>query len=211
MDRNRVFAVLATALGCAVATVPEAAATAPHEKTYTAGGIEYTVGHTDFAARAIAPVNGMPTNREAVVDNTTYGRFTGSGSGTLEVGYLVGCQLEVDTSLSLDADIGVDADIGAGVDIDSDGVDPGLDANIGADVSGGAGFDFELAPGEIEEVEIGEKELEPGTTGYLYSRDAHITVNNCGGLLTIRGYSIITVDSPEVGASGVVYTDPITL
>ncbi|MFI2228685.1 MspA family porin [Nocardia testacea] len=211
MHRNRVFGTLAATLGIVFVAVPEAAASAPHEKTYTAGGIEYTVGHTDFAARAVAPVNGMPTNREAVVDNTTYGRFTGSGSGTIKMGYLVGCQLEVGAGLSLDADMGVDGDVGAGVDVDTDGIDPSADAGIGADASAGVGVDLDLAPGEIEEIEIGEKELKAGTTGYFYSRDAHITANNCGGQLTLRGYSIITVDSPEVGASGVVYTDPITL
>ncbi|MGW5386368.1 MspA family porin [Nocardia sp. NPDC003963] len=211
MYRNRVFVTLVATLGCAVGAVPEAAATAPHEKTYTAGGVEYTVGHTDFAARPVAPLNGMPTNREVFLDNTTYGRFTGSGSGTLEAGYLVACLLELDTSLSLEADMGVDAGADLGVDIDTDGIDPGLDLSIGPELSAGAGFDFGLSPGEIAKIEIGEKELEAGTTGYYYSRDAHITVHNCGGPLTIRGYSIIGVDTPEVGASGAVYTDPITL
>lgn len=156
------FGTLAATLGVVFVAVPKAAASAPHEKAYTAGGIEYTVGHTDFAARAVAPVNGMPTNREAVVDNTTYGRFTGSGSGTLTMGYLVGCQLEVDTGLSLEADIGVDGDVGAGVDVDTDGADPSADAGIGADASAGVGVDLDLAQARSKKSRSAKRNWKPG-------------------------------------------------
>jgi hypothetical protein len=211
MSRNRVLVAVVAALGCAVAATPDAAAYAPREKTYTAGGIEYMVGHTDLAARPVTALNGALTNREAFLDNTTYGRFAGEGKGTLRAGYLVACQFDLDAELGLDAEVGADAGADAGIDIDLDGVEPGLDLSIGPEVSGSAGLSFSLTPGEIADIEVGEKELQPGTTGYYYTRDAHIDVANCGGPLTIRGYSIIEIDTPEVGASGAVFTDPITL
>ena len=212
MYRNRLFAGLAVAVGCGVVTAPHAAAaTAPHEKTYSAGGIEYTVGHRDFAARTIAPLNGMPTNREAFLDNTTYGRFTGPGSATLETGFLVACQLDLDTDLTLEADLDVDAGVDASAEVSTDGLDPSVKLKTSPEVSAGAGFDFELGPGEIAEIDDGDMKLTSGKTGSYYSRDVHITANNCGGQLTVRGYSIIRVESEETGASGAVYTDPITL
>ncbi|TLF82340.1 MspA family porin [Nocardia cyriacigeorgica] len=185
---------------------------APHENSYTGPeGFRFTVGHTDHAARPVAPLNAMPTNREVFLDNTSYGQVEGGGSGTLKAGYFVACAVDLEVQFSADASAGFDAGVSVGAGGSPDSLSPSVSASIGPSMSAGIGFGLSITPGKIVDVEVGEKALTPGGPGYLVSRDFHLLVQGCGGPLTIRAYTKITADSPAVTGNGAVFGDPIVL
>lgn len=212
MQRMRVLAAVVAVVGCVVGAPTAAAAYAGHEKTYsTPTGFEFTVGYDDLAARPVAAMNGMPTNREVFLDNTSYGRAHG-GTGHLKAGYYVACAVDVDAKLKIDPELDFNAGVSTDVGVGLLGPTAGVDLTFGPSVTGGVGIGISLAPGKIADVVAGEKDLPgDGATGYLMVEDFHLMVGGCGGPLTIRPYTLITADSPEAGGSGAVYGDPITL
>ncbi|GAB4583319.1 MspA family porin [Nocardia sp. IFM 10818] len=209
------FAAAVTAAGliagAPLAGTANAWALAPHEKTLDApNGMVVTVGHTANAARPVAPLNGMPTSREVYLDNTSYGAVTG-GTGKIRTGYFVACAVDLDVTFSIDADIGIDAGVNVGVGVDMTGVTPLAGADISPSFGAGIGFDLSIAPGKITDIKLSEKELPPGGTGYIVGRDYRLTVEGCGGPLTVQAYTIIEATSPEADAADWVIGDPIVL
>ncbi|MEV0064172.1 MspA family porin [Nocardia sp. NPDC050718] len=212
MYRKRVAVGAALSVGHLLVLVPATATVPTHEKTYDApGGLEYTVGHGDIAARPVGALNGMPTNREAFLDITGYGRVTGPGTGTIEAGYLVACAADVDVEVTLKGKLGFDAGADATLDVGLTSLDPGIELGAGPNVSGGLGVELSVAPGKIVEIPVGEQTLRPDATGYVHSRDFHLVVTNCAGPLTVRPYTSITTHSLDVTGTGAVFADPITL
>ncbi len=212
MYRMRAAVGAALSAGHLLVLTPAQASGPAHEKTYDApGGIAYTVGHTDIAARPIGSLNAMPTNREAVLDITGYGRVTGAGTGTIEAGYLVACAADIDVAVTLDGRLGFDAGADATVDIGLASLDPGIELGVGPAVSGGLGFELSVTPGKIAQVPVGEQTLRPDATGYVHSRDFHLVITECAGPLTIRPYTSITTHSPDLTGTGAVFADPIHL
>ncbi|MBF6133708.1 MspA family porin [Nocardia otitidiscaviarum] len=185
---------------------------APHEKTTAVpDGMSVTVGHTDSWFHPVAPLNGMPTNREVYLTNTSYGRVEG-GTGTIHTGWLVGCAVDLDVTFDIDASVGVDADLGIGISANPlTGVTPHASAGITPRIGGGMGLHLSITPGEIVTVERGSKDLPPGSTGYVVDRDYRLTVQNCGGPLTVQSYTIVEATSPEADAADWVTGDPIVL
>ncbi|WP_036498312.1 MspA family porin [Nocardia aobensis] len=96
-------ATTALALALLPATAASAAGPGGHENTYLApNGYSFTVGHLDYAAHPVTALNGMPTNREVFLDNTSYARIP-SGTGTLKAGCFVACAVDIDLGFSADA------------------------------------------------------------------------------------------------------------
>ncbi|MCP2295521.1 MspA protein [Nocardia amikacinitolerans] len=189
-----------------------AAAMAPHEKTVEGpNGFRFTVGHSGQAFHPVAPLNGMPTNREVFLDDTFYGRVEAGGTGTLKAGYLVACAVDLTVGIDLGAAIGFDGGFRVGGSSSSDSASSGVDASLGPDLSIGASIDLSITPGKVQPFEVGTKELPTGSTGYFVSRDFHVSVQDCGGPLTIRSYTIVEAQSPEVSGREAVYGDPIFL
>ncbi|WP_194817455.1 MspA family porin [Nocardia sp. XZ_19_385] len=200
-------------VGCILGSAGQAGAVqlAPHEKTYAApGGLEFTVGHSDHVANPVGSLNGMPTNREVFLDNTFYGKVS-TGIGTLKAGYYVACAVDMKVDLDIGASIGFDADLQLGVSITPEELFPGANVSVGPYLDAGMGIDLSLTPGKVVDLPVGERELLPGSTGYVFSRDRRVHVENCAGPLTIRAYAIVTVDSPEVTADGAVFGDPFVM
>lgn len=211
MNYKKVLGTTVATLGIALAGAPlaHAGGMAPHEKSYAGPeGFAMTVGHTDQSFRPVPPLNGMPTNREVYLDNTFYGEVPADAFGTLKAGYFVSCAVDLDLSVTVDASVGLDAGVTIGVG--SSGK-PSVNAQIGPDFSAGIGLNMSLTPGEIRDVEVGTKELSPGSTGYLVSHDFHLLVMNCAGPLTIRSYVTIAAESPQVTAGDAVFGDTIFL
>ncbi|WP_067543979.1 MspA family porin [Nocardia crassostreae] len=197
--------------GAPFAATADAWALAPHEKTLDApNGMVVTVGHTNNAARPVAPLNGMPTSREVYLDNTSYGTVTG-GTGTIRTGYFVACAVDLDVTFSIDADIGIDIGANIGVGVDITGVTPMASADISPRFGAGIGFDLAITPGKITDIALAEKELPPGGSGYIVNRDYRLTVEGCGGPLTVQAYTIIEATSPETDAADWVIGDPVVL
>ncbi|NNH71975.1 hypothetical protein HLB23_19295 [Nocardia uniformis] len=208
-------AVAAIGLGLGLA-VPLAATAhggglAPHEKSTVApNGMSVTVGHTDNWFHNVAPLNNMPTNREVYLTNTSYGTVEG-GTGKIRTGWFVGCAVDLDVSFSVDAHIGIDADVSVGVGVGSTGVTPYADAGITPSIGGGIGFDLSITPGNITDIQLGEKELPSGGTGYIVNRDYRLKVEGCGGPLTVQAYTVIEASSPEADVADWVMGDPVIL
>ncbi|MFE7796181.1 MspA family porin [Nocardia sp. NPDC057440] len=214
MNIKPVLATAVTMLGVTLASAPfaHAGGMAPHEKTVTGpNGFAFTVGHTDEAFRPIAPLNGMPTNREVFLDDTFYGHVDAPGTGTLKAGYLLACAVDITATVTLGAGVGIDAGFHLGVNASGDSTTPSASADLGPSLHAGAGIDLSITPGKIEKFEVGTKVLPSDSTGYLISRDFHLLVQNCGGPLTIRSYTIIEAQSPEADGRDAIYGDPIFL
>lgn len=189
-----------------------AATMAPHEKTVEGpNGFRFTVGHSGQAFHPVPPLNGMPTNREVFLDDTFYGRVEADGTGTLKAGYLVACAVDLTVGIDLGAAIGFEAGIRVGGSSSGDSASSSVDAGLGPDLHVGASIDLSIVPGKVQPFEVGTKELPPGSTGYFVSRDFHVSVQDCGGPLTIRSYTIVEAESPEVSGREAVYGDPIFL
>ncbi|MFJ4658248.1 MspA family porin [Nocardia sp. NPDC088792] len=186
-----------------------------HEKTVTApNGMTVTVGHRDNAVRPVAPLNGMPTNREAYLDNTSYGRVEG-GIGKLRTGFFIACAVDLDVSFDINATAGIGADVSGGVTADLTGVTPSASVAITPTIGANIGVDLSIRPGKIVDVELPpelrEKELPANDTGYIIDRDYRLTVQNCGGPLTVQAYTVIEASSPEANVAEYVLGDPEVL
>lgn len=67
----------------------------PHEKTFESDMGSFTVGTHDEVINRIAPLNSVPTSREALVSTVAYGRLDGQAEGVLKTGYSVGCAAKI--------------------------------------------------------------------------------------------------------------------
>ncbi|WP_169810896.1 MspA family porin [Nocardia amikacinitolerans] len=207
-----ITAALCTLGAVTVAPLPSAEAAEPHERNYRIdGGPEYSVGQRDTVTRLMPALNGMPTNRELMVDSTFYGRVEDSAAGTLKAGYLVACVMEAEPKANADAEGTVEGNGEVGVNVDPDEVTPSLDVKLKPSVSGGVGVEISLTPGKIADVGSGSKDLRGGSRGSLVNRDFYIQVSGCAGPLLVRPYAKTEVHSPDVDASGAVFGDPIIL
>ncbi|WP_019932916.1 MspA family porin [Nocardia sp. BMG111209] len=215
MHITSAIAIAATTVGL-VLGAPEASADtgvfAPHENTYvTTDGLTYTVGHAGSAVHPIAPLNNMPTNREAFMEGSFYGRVSGDGTGTLRAGYFIACAVDIDVVFSATAGVTMSLGANAGVAAAPDLVSPSVAASIGPSIAAGIGLDLSISPGKIKDVVIDAKTLTPDRTATVVSHDFHLWAHHCGGPLTIRPYSMITVSSPDTDASGAVFGDPMVI
>ncbi|WP_433192358.1 MspA family porin [Nocardia sp. CA-107356] len=212
MYRKCVLIAALTMVGCAVTTAPSAHAATSNEKTYSLSGtMQFIVGQRDVGARPLAALNGLPTNREVLLDTDFYGRISGSDSGTLTSGYYVACAVDLAPKAELETKLQADANLDLGLDITPGSVTPSIDVNLIPDLSGGLGAELSMSPGKIADIAVSTKKLQPDTLGTIVSRDFHIQVSGCGGALTIRAYARVTAESTAVDASGASYGDPIVL
>jgi hypothetical protein len=214
MHISSAIATAVTAVGIAL-TAPSAAADtgglAPHEKTTTGpNGFSFTVGHQDNAVRPVPPMNGMPTSREVYLDDTAYGRFDGPGTGKIKTGYFVACAVDLNVSFTINAGASMEASATAGVTV-GEVVTPSVDVSVGPTLTAGVTTAVTITPGKITEIKVGEKDLAPGVTGYIVSRDRQVRVDGCGGPLTVQAYTIIEASSPEVDGGDWVMGDPVVL
>lgn len=209
--RCALVAVLAIT-GCVTVASTRAQATAPQERSYTiAGGPDYMVGQRDLAARSMPALNGMPTNREVLLDSTFYAKVSGSATGTLETGYLVACTLDTDAKAKGDAGAGVEGDADFGVHGEPGQLTPKFDGSVSPNVHGSLGVEVSLTPGKIADVTSGSKDLRPGATGYVIDRDFYVQVSGCAGPLLIRPYAKVQAKTQDIDASGSVLGDSIML
>lgn len=205
------LAATAVGIGTALGTPAQADALAPHEKTTVApGGLTVTVGHLNNADRPVPPLNGMPTSREVYLDNTSYGQVTG-GTGKIRTGYFVACAVDLDVKFNIAGKAGIDVSASLGVSAGAELVTPSASVDITPDIGASIGFDLSIAPGKITDVKLGEKQLPGSATGYIVNNDYKLTVNGCGGPLTVQAYTIIEASSPATDAADWVVGDPIVL
>lgn len=155
----------------------------------TLDGRTLTVVGKDETQLPVAPLTTSLSSRDWLVGGTFTGSTTGSvAGGTLEVGYQIGC----------------------GVEMDKVKLNGGLTGILGNTNFGGAGVilppslalqalgQIEVAPrpGTVTNVSVNKKSFK-GTSARVTLRDVHIKVDNCVGASSLRSYAILTSSNTD--------------
>ncbi|WP_062993979.1 MspA family porin [Nocardia anaemiae] len=136
---------------------------------------------------------------EAIADITGHGRVPVS-SGSLTVGYQIGCQVDVSNGLT----VGLSAAIGPNVGISVGGV------NVGASALAIPSVSFSPKPGAITTVPLGTKAL-AGAHSSITVDQVQIKIDSCLGPASLRSYAIVSTSTADADNSVAVYGDPIWL
>jgi hypothetical protein len=153
---------------------------------HTPDGRTLTVVAKDETQLPVAPLTTSLSSREWLVGAT----FTGSGmadvsGGTLEVGYQIGCGIEMD-KVKLNGSIGLGTgafSIGAG----AGGIT--YPSTFSIPIQGQV--EVEPRPGTITNVQVDKKSFK-GNKTRVTVKDIHIKVDNCVGASSLRSYAVLT-------------------
>lgn len=155
----------------------------------TLDGRTITVAAKDETQLPVAPLTTSLSSRDWLVGGTFTGQTTGSvAGGTLEVGYQIGC----------------------GVEMDKVKLNGGLTGIIGNTNFGGAGvilppslslqpqgqIEVSPRPGTITNVIVSKKTFK-GTSARITLKDVHIKIDNCVGASSLRSYAVLTSSSTD--------------
>ncbi len=169
----------------------------PPKTTYSPDGWTFTVSARDETQRVTAPLTTAISTREYEVGGIYSGELVGpedseeGAQGTFEVGYQIGCGIDMSTSngVSLTGTMGLTPSIGViGTDIISplpEGILPGAAGNIGGGVTVG------LKPGLINTIPVSKKEFR-GDKPWIMVDGFHIKIDGCVGESFIRSYAFLT-------------------
>lgn len=147
-------------------------------------GRTLTVAAKDETQLPVAPLTTSLSSRDWLVGATFTGTTTGSvNGGTLEVGYQIGCGIEMD-KVRLIGQLGIDA---GDFQLGADGFDV-FDA-VAAPIQGQ--IRVEPRPGTVTKVMVNKKTFQ-GTSARVTLKDIHIGVDNCVGASSLRSYAILT-------------------
>lgn len=181
----------------AVVSPPPATTTSPDGWTLTVGAREET-------QLAIPPLTTALSTREYEVGGTYTASMTGPAEdepphGVLEVGYQIGCGIDMSTSngVSLTGTAGITPSIGIlGTDVVSpfpEGILPGVAGNLGGGITIG------LKPGLINTVAVAEKEF-TGAEPWVMVDGFRIKIDGCVGESFIRSFALLTRSTDESDA-----------
>ncbi|GJF08527.1 hypothetical protein NGTWS0302_21520 [Mycolicibacterium cyprinidarum] len=155
----------------------------------TLDGRTITVAAKDETQLPVAPLTTSLASRDWVVGGTFTGETTGSvGGGTLEVGYQIGCAVELDR---VNLYGGVDGILG-----DTNFGQSGLILPPSASLQLDGAFEVDALPGTVTTVNVSSKEFK-GTSARVTLRDIHISVDGCVGSSTLRSYAVLTSSSAD--------------
>ena len=150
----------------------------------TLDGRTLTVAGKDETQLPIAPLTTSLAARDWLAGGTFTGTTTGSVSGgTLEVGYQIGCGVEMD-KVKLNGQVtGILGNTNFGA--------AGVILPPSISIQGNAQIEVEPRPGTITNVLVDKKNFK-GTSVRVTVRDVHIKVDNCVGASSLRSYAILT-------------------
>jgi len=148
-------------------------------------GRTLSVAGSDETELPIPPLTTALTAREWLVGGT----FVGSGmdtveGGTLEVGYQIGCGMELDKIFAPSVVLGVGVNNGS---LSSGGLAPF--SSVTFPVSGQ--IQVQGRPGIVITVPVDKKAFK-GNNTRITVRDIHIKVDNCVGASLIRSFAVLT-------------------
>lgn len=151
---------------------------------------------------------GTPFTREGFVSVEADADIVGHGrqpvrSGSVTLGYQIGCQVDVSNGLTL----GISSVIGPNIGVS---VTPTPGLNLGASALAVPSLSATLKPGTITDVPFGTKAL-TGRTGSIATDQVQIKVDSCLGPVSLRSYAIVDVSTATADNSVAVYGDPIWL
>jgi hypothetical protein len=169
----------------------------PPKTTKSPDGWTLTVSAKDETQRVTAPLTTAISTREYEVGGIYSGSLIGpeegdqGAQGTLEVGYQIGCGIDMSTSngVSLTGTVGLSPSIGVvGTDVISpfpEGIIPAVGNNVGGGVTVG------LKPGLINTIPVSKKEFK-GDKPWIMVDGFHIKIDGCVGESFIRSYAFLT-------------------
>lgn len=174
----------------------------------TEDGWELTVTKTAENLDRVPNLAATPFTREGFVSVRAVADITGAGSaavnsGTLTLGYQIGCQIDVSNGISM----GVSASIGPNVSV-LVAPTPGMSVGLGGAVL--PSVSTTLKPGTITSIPFGTKAL-AGPHGSITTDQVQIKIDACAGPVSLRSYVIANISTSTADNSVAVYGDPIWL
>lgn len=168
----------------------------PPQHTDTPDGWTLTLSAKDETQLANAPLTTAVSSREYVVGGIFNGTLRGPDDpetphGTMEVGYQIGCGIDMSTSngVALTGTMGITPSLGlAGVEAGSP-LPEGLIPVVSAPVTGGVTIG--LKPGLINIVPVTKKQYE-GFDPWVMISNFHVKIDGCVGQSFIRSYAFLT-------------------
>jgi len=174
-------------------------ASTPPATTKAPDGATLTISAKDETQMPAAPLTTAISTREYIVGGVYNGMVKGSEEtpkGILEVGYQIGCGIDMSTSngVSLTGTAGINPSIGYfGLDFPGalpDGLVPAIAGNIGGGITVG------LKPGIINNVPVTKKEYR-GAEPWVSISNFHVKIDGCVGESFIRSYATLTKSTDE--------------
>jgi hypothetical protein len=164
--------------------------------THTPDGWTLTLSAKDETQRVIAPLTTAISSREYEVGGTYNGSLVGPEGdeppeGTLEVGYQIGCGIDMSTSngVTLNGSVGMTPSLGlGGVDVVSP-LPEGLIPVVSTPVTGG--MSIAMKPGIVNVVPVSKKQFK-GYDPWIMVDGFHIKIDGCVGESFIRSYAFLT-------------------
>lgn len=175
-----------------VASTPPATTTSPD-------GWTLTISAKDEVQMPSAPLTTAISSREYIVSGVFNGALDGPGDypkGVFEVGYQIGCGIDMSTSngVALTGTVGGNASIGfLGLDFPNnaaEGLLPGVGGNVGGGITVG------LKPGIINIVPVTKKEYK-GDRPWVSISNFHVKIDGCVGESFIRSYATLSKSTDE--------------
>ena len=168
-------------------------ASSPPATTKAPDGATLTISAKDETQMPAAPLTTAISTREYIAGGVFNGSIKGAetSKGILEVGYQIGCGIDMSTSngVSLTGTAGINPSIGYfGLDFPGvlpDGLVPAIGANIGGGITVG------LKPGIINTVPVTKKEYK-GAEPWVSISNFHVKIDGCVGESFIRSYATLT-------------------
>jgi len=168
-------------------------ASSPPATTKAPDGATLTISAKDETQMPAAPLTTAISTREYIAGGVFNGSIKGTetSKGILEVGYQIGCGIDMSTSngVSLTGTAGINPSIGYfGLDFPGvlpDGLVPAIGANIGGGITVG------LKPGIINTVPVTKKEYK-GAEPWVSISNFHVKIDGCVGESFIRSYATLT-------------------
>ncbi|WP_334029236.1 MspA family porin [Nocardia terpenica] len=153
-------------------------------------------------------LSAVPTSREGFVSLKAIAAITGAGrvpvsSGTVTLGYQIGCQVDVSTGLTL----GLGFSIGPNASLN---ISYPPSVSVGGQASVSPNISTTLKPGAIATVPFGSKPL-AASRASITADQVEIKVDACAGPVTLRSYATASMSTATADNSVTVYGDPITL
>jgi hypothetical protein len=171
----------------------------PPISTKSPDGWTLTISAKDEVQMPIAPLTTAISSREYTVSGVFNGALDGPGDlpkGVFEVGYQIGCGIDMSTSngVALGGTIGVNPSIGfLGLDFPNnaaEGLLPGIGGNIGGAITVG------LKPGIINIVPVTKKAYR-GDRPWVSISNFHVKIDGCVGESFIRSYATLSKSTDE--------------
>ena len=189
----------APVVAAAPAPVADSRVASSPPSTSTLEGVTLTISAKDETQTAVAPLTTAVSTREYVVGGVFTGSITGSAApeGIFEVGYQIGCGIDMSTSGgvliggNVQASLGSDALLGGvgGFILPPVGI-------VGSGVGANAIVGVSLKPGIINNVPVTKKTYKGAAPEAVVS-NFRVKIDGCVGESFIRSYATLANSSAE--------------